>query len=339
MTNRRKFTYLGIVAVFLSMCIVILLCIDLHYHQKMLGHAGLNHRGYRGEVVGKKEKDEIRIAVLGSSIVFGYGVHYDKALPAQLEKELVKHYGNDRKITVVNLAYNIEGAYAFYYNLKDFLYLDYDYVIFYSGDLDLSPGNVVTARYSNPIFRTFGYMPVLPLIAKEKIMLLRRETGRLNPADGENKIIFTLAKKNRNALAALEKMLLEHEESKGKIDKIKKMKNTSFDTERLKTNKWSWYTHFMKKAIDFALANNKKVIVVTSPFLNERHRAQQKALKEMLDKTYGKNIFYINKGNALSIKNEGLFYDGWHMSEKGCEIMAELLAEEIVPYLARDNKL
>lgn len=328
MTIGRKFKYLAIIAFFLFVFLGGLIAVDVHYHEKFLEFAGLNHRGYRGKVLGRKEKNEIRIAILGGSTAFGYGVRYDEAMPAKLEEALQEHCGDGKKITVINLAYNVEGAYAYYYNLEDFLYLDYDYVIFYSGYLDLSPGRRAVVRRSDPIFRTFGYMPILPLIAKEKIMVLR-SGGRLDAAYRGEKIVFTPTRRDSVTIAVLENFVNAYDKIEERINEIKKMKNLPFDPEILKTDRWAWYKHFMKKSIDFALEKGKKPIVITPPFRNELHEEQQTAFKEGLDE----KVFYVNMGNAISNEDEEFFFDGVHMTPKGCRVMADLITKEIASYI------
>ena len=70
MTNRKKFIYLTVTLLFLSIILGVFIRIDLHYHEKMLSHAGLNYRGYRGEVVEKKEV-----------IIFGLDILFNQILP------------------------------------------------------------------------------------------------------------------------------------------------------------------------------------------------------------------------------------------------------------------
>lgn len=104
MNTRTKFKYLAVGIFIISILISILIAIDMYYHNKYLEFAGLNHKGYRGKVVGKKEKDEIRIVIVGGCTAFGYGLHYRDTIPAVLENKLQEYC--DTKISVVNLAYN-----------------------------------------------------------------------------------------------------------------------------------------------------------------------------------------------------------------------------------------
>lgn len=321
-------------AFFLIFILVVIAFIglDVLYHQKYLDRAGLNYRGYRGKVLGKKQPGEIRIVMLGGSSLFGYGLKYDQAIPALLEEKLNTQAAikAKNKHSVVNLAYNNEGAYAFYFNLKDFIYLGYDYVIIYDGYNDLGVGNSVVYRHSDPIFRAFSYMPILPLVIKEKILFMRYN-GKLEDAYRSKKVTFTPTAKDQIKIAALESSLKNYSSIENILKRIKKNEKIDFDTNLLKDDSWAWYTHYMRKAIDYALSRNKKVIIITQPYLSDTHRNQQKALREILSKTYAGNssVAYFDLGDSLRPEDTSFCFDGMHLNIEGCKIMAEYIFEKI----------
>ena len=107
----------ALTAVSLSTVLMVggLLAADLYLHHRFEKVAGLNIRGYRGSVLGKRQPGEQRVAVLGGSTALGYGVAPDESFPAVLERNL-----NDRRratgqgpVRIVNLGGNAQGAYAF----------------------------------------------------------------------------------------------------------------------------------------------------------------------------------------------------------------------------------
>ena len=83
---------------------------------------------------------------------------------------------------MVNLGAPGQGAYGFVSDLADYRYLDYDVVILFAGDshrgkpmtFDLTPGvvNHYLWRRQSPIYRMTGYLPVLPMVFREKAMAL-----------------------------------------------------------------------------------------------------------------------------------------------------------------------
>ena len=302
----------------------LLLCIDLYLHKKFSKFAGLNYRGYRGEVVGKKEPGEIRIAMVGGSSVFGYGLTHDQAMPAHLERKLnSKIFSKDhelRRFTVLNLAYNGEGAYALYYNLKDFRYLNYNIVVFYSGYNDLNPKNRFVFRHSNPIFRLSGYMPILPMCITEKLKLVKRGGKYSNP------VLHNFNAKDTVKIAALEQM---SHLSGGVENTLNRIWVDNQENIPDSLDQWSWFLHYMKKAIDYALTENKRVIVVLQPYFSDEHRKQQCELKKMLVANYSgnSNLGYLDLGEFLSLKDSQVCFDGLHLTSSGYELVANRIAD------------
>ena len=123
---RKRLLFVAVATAFTVLfAFVALLAVDVYLHTRFQKSAGVNIWGYRGPTVGRKRSDEFRIALLGGSSAFGYGVSWQESMPAVLEQKLTR---TTRRYTVVNLAYNNEGAYSFLFTLKDFAYLNYDLV-------------------------------------------------------------------------------------------------------------------------------------------------------------------------------------------------------------------
>ena len=75
---------------------------------------------------------------------------------------------------MVNLGHLTQGIWAIKKDLKHYDYLDYDYVIFYSGYNDSNPNelNKGSARHYNIFFKLFGYLPILDTYIYEKFILI-----------------------------------------------------------------------------------------------------------------------------------------------------------------------
>src|SRR4029453_8795202 len=129
------------------------------------------------------------------------------AIPARLESKI---RGVGEQASVVNFAYNNESAYSFRFTLADYLYLDYDMAIFYEGYNDLmgdtAAPNFSVFRHESPLFRVTGYLPIFPLIFREKAtsMLYR---GNLNQMADElrtgKKVTFDASVADRAKAGAL----------------------------------------------------------------------------------------------------------------------------------------
>src|SRR5207248_4871659 len=96
---------------------------------------------------------------------FGYGVATPDSIPAQLERNLRPRA---REVTVVNLAYPKEGAWAFRPTLEDYAGLRYDVAVLYEGYNDLRRPNTRAFRRESPVFRATAYLPFVPLVLAEK---------------------------------------------------------------------------------------------------------------------------------------------------------------------------
>lgn len=120
------------------------------------------------------------------------------------------------------------------------------------------------------------------------------------------------------------------------LDRIKKMKNLDFDVKEIEKDKWAWYKHFMRKAIDFCFLRGKRVIVVVQPYLSPAHIEQQESFRVMLNNVYkgNKNLFYVNLGEFFSLKDRNLSDDGVHLTPKGCDLFAGELAQHIISYIS-----
>src|SRR5689334_25269343 len=108
---RRRILF-ALLAVVVSVIVstAVLLSVDVYLHGRYQQSAGFNVWGYRGTPVGRKQHDEYRVAMLGGSAAYGYGVTAEEAIPAVLQR-LLRERVQSPRFTVVNLAYNNEGAY------------------------------------------------------------------------------------------------------------------------------------------------------------------------------------------------------------------------------------
>lgn len=191
-TGKWKLVIFSLVAVLLSsVCSVgAIFVIDLYLHKRFGSDGWLNIWGYGGPVVKRKQPGEQRIVVLGGSTAFGYGVRQDESFPAYLERQINErlHRSDHKSVSVVNLAYNNEGAYSFKYTLQDYRYLNYDIVILCEGYNDLGY-NTSVFRHQSPIFKLTGYLPIFPWIFRQKAIAIRYG-GDLDAAYGRKKTTF-----------------------------------------------------------------------------------------------------------------------------------------------------
>ncbi len=324
-----------------------LLAIDVYLHGRYERSAGFNVWGYRGRPVGKKKAGEYRVVVLGGSSVYGYGVSADEAMPAVLER-LLRARGGAPEFTVVNLGYNNEGAYSFRTTLDDYRWLDYDLAILYEGYNDLATDrvNVQVFRHDSPVFRLTGYMPIFPIIFKEKAaaMLAAGDSGALY-AQGRQKTTFqaSLATKAQagvlNAAADVARSL---ESQLGRVvtepdHRVDDRGNTGCRSP------WGPYCQSIATAVEFVRAGGAQALVVTQPYLavspdvRAIHVSQQGEMREMLSRRFGGDaaVQYVDLGEAVDLADPRISFDHMHLTEGGNARLAAALVDPVTKMARR----
>lgn len=333
MTKKKRLLFaLVAMALALFVSLAVLLAVDMYYHHKMSTSAGLNVWGYRGPTVGRKKPGERRVVVVGESTTFGYGVHWQETIPAYLGELLNQRAPASAPISVVNLGYNSEGARSYTYTLEDYAYLDADAVVFYSGYNDLGGRNVAVFRHSSPVFRLTGYMPILPLVIREKSMLIL-SGGDLEAAyRAKGRTIFTptiAARTVGSALAAVASVSesLDRQLTTAMPDPEGDAIGTGADCG----DKWAHYCGGMHDAVQYALDHGKRVLIVTQPKLNDNHVDQQRHLVSFLQHRFGGNprLRFTSLIDALSLSDPAMCFDGVHLTAVGNHRIAERLAEPV----------
>ena len=335
MTRRRKivFVILSVVMSFIG-ATAVLLALDLYVHAKFDDYAGTNIWGYRGPVVGTKQAGEHRIVVVGGSTAFGYGVTPTEAFPAVLEELLNQGRDlTDGKVSVVNLAYNNEGAHSFRFTLKDYEYLNYDAVLFYSGYNNLSDLNMSVFRHNSPVFRLTGYLPLLPVVMREKALSLRYG-GNLEAAYLNEKTVFQPNLVDRAAATALETAnSISASLQRQLTERLPESESVFTDLGHTapSCSYWRRYCGEMAEAVKFVLDRDKLALVVTQPYRSERHREQQTLLGAFLHEQFRRapKLHFANLGPTLNVFDPELTGDSMHLTPSGNRQLAQHLVERV----------
>ncbi len=326
----------------------VLLAVDVYLHGRYEKSAGFNVWGYRGATVGKKRPGEYRIVVLGGSAAYGYGVTAEQAMPAVLEAKLRASLSSP-VFTVVNLGYNNEGVYSFKATLEDYDWLDYDLALLYEGYNDLMADerrpNVQVFRHDSPVFRLTGYMPIFPIIFKEKAagMLNGGDVGALYRPD--DKTVFHANVATKAAAGVLQATATVAQSLEAQLGKVVvEPAHSIVDAESAGCRKpWQNYCRSMAVAVDYARRRGHQVLVVTQPYLrldptvHTRHLAQQEALRASLAPRVKSDpeVGYANLGDAVDLENPQLSFDHMHLTAGGNEELARALVAPVLAMAAR----
>jgi hypothetical protein len=344
MTRLKKLTF-AVVAIGISGVIgtAILLGLDLYAHHRVERSAGLNWRGYRGPAVGRKQPGELRVAMLGGSTVFGYGVAWDETIPASLER-LLSAKMPGRKVSVVNLGLIGEGVYSFLPNLQDFEDLQIDVVCLYEGYNDLlgdQRPNVDLIRHDSTVFRLTGYFPILPLVIWEKFMAMRfgtvdaayeRDRERQRQAVFHPNAAQQTAGKALKAASDLSNALGRQLESLAAEEPSKEASGKSGCAAP-----WAHYCDFVYAAVEYATDRGKGVVLGAQPLLTtepgrERQTGQQRALADLVARVFNKNprVRFVDFSTAINLGDEKLAFDGMHLTPQGNDIVAQGLLAPVM---------
>jgi lysophospholipase L1-like esterase len=289
----------------------LLLAADIWAHRRAERTAGVNRLGYRGPVVDTRRADAWRAVMLGGSTVFGYGLLAGESLPAQLE-QVLREKGTAS--SVVNLGFNSEGAYAFAATLRDYASLRPELVILYEGYNDLLPEspNRLQARHQSIIFRWTGYFPILP-------MVLRDKADGLGGGDSGPKVVFGAAAGALEALSREIGRLTPGESSAPIVDATAAVE------------KWRFYCDGVTSAVRVARQAGADAMVVTQPYISDRHIEQQRALRAALTQfASDPHVAYFDGGRVIDLHDGQLAFDGMHLTPQGNRRMAEALAPVVL---------
>lgn len=309
------------------------LAADIYLHRKAERFSGVNIWGYRGPSIGRKQPGEHRLVVIGGSTAFGYGVDWGKAYPAQLQDALRPRSRNGAPVTVVNLGFNAQGAYAFRYALEDYLWTNYDLAILAEGYNDVGDApNEYVGRRESPVFRLTGYYPILAVALQEKAMVLR-SGGDLQAAYYGRKTVFKPGLAARTTAGALEAAAVVNRSLNVQLDRLSKVPKVAATYADVHVQdlgcaaRWAHYCASVHDAVQFALDHHKKVLVVTQPYISALHHEQQQEMRAMLAGRFGKNpdVAYANLGEAIRLPDPQLAYDGMHLNPEGNAIIARTL--------------
>ncbi len=334
MTARKRLLF-GCVAASLSLACgaAVLLAVDVYLHSRVEGDGGVNVWGYRGPAIGRKAGNEVRIAVFGGSTAFGYGVRWNEAFPFYLQARL-NEAGGARRYVVVNLGAPGQGAFGFRYDLADYAYLRYDLAILYEGYNDLGATDLPNAvpprdsvntllwRRQSPVFRATGYMPVLPLVFREKAMQLR-SGGHLDAAY-RGHVVFKPGLAARASADALQTAAAIAESVGAALGRLTGDAAQAAQAGALDIRTWRSYIDNVLAAVRFARSHGVKVIVVTQPYASDSHVAQQRALASALTSAFGGDagVKYVNLGRSVDLRDRTIAYDGLHLVARGNERIA-----------------
>ena len=352
LTRRKKILFaLTAITIAAVGSVLLLLIADLVLHQRAERSAGLNRYGYRGPVVGKKQPGELRVAMVGGSTVFGYGVRWEESIPAYLETEL-KHRLNG-PVRVLNLGFNNEGVYAAVPNLEDFSYLDYDVIVLYQGYNDLSGDQGVNRsiyRRDSAVYRLTGYYPILPLYLQEKAMTLRsknvnaayEQLGREGQAGA---VVFRPGLAQRTSAATLDAIAAMTRALDGQFEKSGYADPPTAESASTVGCKFPFVTYCesLAAAVRFGLLRGKGVVVAAQPQIGGRtqqmHKLQHDSTAAMMSREFDgdRRVVWADLSTLLDLASADVTFDGMHLKPDANRAVAQAMVERVIAVMPTIN--
>ena len=305
-----------------------------HGHGREVQYGYVNIDGYRGDVRPRKHTGEFRVVVVGGSTVYGQGIAPDSAFPPQLERAL---RARGRDISVINLGYMNDGAYADGLTLKDYRYLKYDLAVLYEGYNDLfNVPNFYSFRHSSLVFRLTGYFPMFPLVFEEKAKAIRYR-GNMNAAYRGDQPVVPIGLPSRAGAAALE--------FAANLDK--RMVAAQKEVERTTSGACGYWTFFCEHVADdvqIAFDGGADVLLTVQPYVPldgdpqdqstyaVLHRGQASTTLNYLRGRFpgDARLHIANLGEAVDLRRTEYRLDNLHLNEAGNAVIARELVGPVL---------
>ncbi len=344
LSNPRRYAAFAAASVVVSLVtgLLVLLATDVYLHQKYQSTASVNVWGYRGPTVSSKRPGETRVAVLGGSTAFGYGPDWNESFPYLLERRLNERHPASGAFVVVNLAYNNEGAHSFRFTMEDYEYLRVDVAILYEGYNDLGDRpHTAMYRRQSAVFRLTGYLPILPLILREKALAVLHD-GDIGRGYRGEQAVFRPGLASRvtgGTLGAAASTVDALEKQLGRLSPdVRGDQGPMSDVDC--GARWRHYCGALVDAIVWARARSIDVIVGTQPYISDAHVAQQQALTALLQTRFGSDagVVHVNLGRAIDLGDRRLAYDGMHLNGAGNGVIADAMVEPVLDLARRVSR-
>jgi hypothetical protein len=204
-------------------------------------------------------------------------------------------------------------------------------------------------RHDSPIFRVTGYMPIFPIIFKEKsaAMLNGGDVGAMyRPQDG--KTVFHAGIATRTAAGVLDATASVAQSLEAQLGHVVVEPAHRIDDAESSgcTAVWSAYCRSMAVAVEYARQRGRQVIAVTQPYLandatvRARHIDEQTQMRGMIARKFGTDpdVRAVDLGNQVNLEDPTLAFDHVHLTPKGNAQLVEGLAGPVLEMAARRQK-
>jgi lysophospholipase L1-like esterase len=324
MRSRPLWSGLAISGATLLLMLLGAIAFDIWAHAR-IRDAGWNLEGYRGPRLGRKAPNELRVAAVGGSTTFGFGVYPGDSYPARLEHALRRRMDGTTPVSVANLGFNNDGAVCFESTVEAYEYLKPDVYIIYAGVNDMPKFVLVRqprdcGRWRSWVFRTFGYLPIGDQLVRDKYFALR--------------------------YGSVEKGYRLRRFSWDRIGEARQRTATAADggpptpgeTAQLTEQGGRVYRDLILRLVGSLLARGKGVIVAPEAFSQHHRGPQQAVLHAALVETFGAEprFRFVDVWPLFPESDrQTVLWDNIHMNPVGNARLADAFVEPVLALAAR----
>jgi hypothetical protein len=316
---RRVASILVIEAVVLSALAVVVLDVVAHKRVEQLG--GVNIWGYRGPVALQKQPNEIRIAIVGGTRAFGWG-EPASALASHVRRIVMlttdRRGEAVRPIVVLNLGTPGALPDAYPVTIERYAALQPDYICIYD---DLGVRAATFEDRASGVAALTGYVPVLPLVLREKGMTW--EYGDLRRAYAHERPSAPALRRIAGRAAVLAGVAL---------DRADRGLARLVDHSPVGASTSGSYERDLLAAIDAAHRRARGVVVVLSPAETPEQIARSRAVRAPLANLAAASpwLRLVELGTHPELIDPSWRVDEWNYGSAGITLVAESIASPLV---------
>jgi lysophospholipase L1-like esterase len=281
----------------------------------------INNKGIRGkEIDYTKNPEKVRILYLGDSVTFGYKIEHDNdTFPSEIEKLLEKK--TDLQYETINAGV---GGYSPWQ----------EYIYFKQEGIKYNPDLVVLSFVLNDVTEKFGLTRfggsgIGYQLGKSIITLRDYLQTKSNLFFLANKLFVSLMTDDLSIDKAKQKELIQ-------VSDLINSRNSN----KVKSA-WKLTIDSIQQIINYSKEHDIPLLLVIFPFTFQFDDIQEYDIPQrILKDSFTNKVKIIDllpileayiKRNNLLVKD--LFFDGSHLNESGCEIVANILTSQILQAL------
>jgi hypothetical protein len=315
-----------------AIALLTIVAIDISAHKRVEEQAGLNVWGYRGPVAHQRQPNELRIVAVGGTRAFGWGAAASGNVIAttrwQLTRTLDRPGHPIQPVVAINLGQPGALPESYPGTLEHFAYLRPDFVCIFD---DLGESRTGTVEPSG-IFTLTGYRPALPLVLREKGMVLRFGDVKRGYAATQRddravplprRAAGAVLERTGDALSAADRALAEMTSSRERSPAIPS--TASPDA----------YAEAMILAIDGGHRRARGVVVVVGPVDTPLQSRNWLALQARLAAGPQRPwLRVVDLSTREELYDPAVRLDGWNFGSGGISIASEAIAPAFLDLLA-----